>query len=145
MRSLILLSMLIAADALAQTCATKTLACSTTTAAALASTDCTASDGSRYQLWTFNGTAGDEVTIEMHSTAFDTYLLLLDPDGLPLTDSDDLAHTATDSKMVFTLTANGTWTVVANSLAASKTGDYTISLVCPNAVIVPPARRRATR
>lgn len=141
MRSLILLSMLIAADALAQTCATKTLACSATTAAALSGSDCMASDGSRYQLWTFNGTAGDEVTIEMHSTAFDTYLLLLDPDGLPLTDSDDLAHTATDSKMTFTLTANGTWTVVANSLAASKTGDYTISLACPNAVPAPKRRR----
>ncbi|PYQ49858.1 MAG: hypothetical protein DMF59_12365 [Acidobacteria bacterium] len=115
------------------------LACGTT-AASLTSSDCTASDGSQYRLWQFSGKSGDSVTIEMHSTAFDTYLALLDPSGVPVADSDDAAAGVTDSTITFTLTTTGTWTVVANSLAASQTGNYTISLSCPSATT---PRRRA--
>ena len=120
--------------------AVSTLSCSSTAAASLTSSDCTAFDGSQYHLWQFSGNAGDAVTIEMHSTSFDTYLMLLDPSGVPLAENDDIASGVTDSRITFTLTSGGTWTIVANSLAASQTGDYTISLSCPNVF-----RRRAVR
>ena len=45
--------------------------------------DCPASDGSRFDLWQFAGTAGDTITIDMHATAFDSYLVLLDPSDVP--------------------------------------------------------------
>jgi len=120
--------------------AVSTLSCSSTAAASLTSSDCTAFDGSQYHLWQFSGNAGDAVTIEMHSTSFDTYLMLLDPSGVPLAENDDIASGVTDSRITFTLASGGTWTIVANSLAASQTGDYTISLSCPNVF-----RRRAVR
>jgi hypothetical protein len=78
----------------------------------------------------------------MHSTAFDTFLALLDPAGTPVADSDDSSTSSTDSRITFTLTTSGTWTIFANSLNASKTGDYNLLLSCgaTNA-----ARRRAVR
>jgi len=111
--------------------AVSTLSCSSTAAASLTSSDCTAFDGSQYHLWQFSGNAGDAMTIEMHSTSFDTYLMLLDPSGVPLAENDDIASGVTDSRITFALTSSGTWTVVANSLAASQSGNYTISLTCP--------------
>jgi hypothetical protein len=122
--------------------AISTLSCGTT-AASLSSSDCTASDNSQYRLWQFSGTSGNSVTIEMHSTAFDTYLMLLDPNGVPLAENDDSASGVTDSKITMTLTTTGTWTVVANSLAASQTGSYTLSLSCPSTTA--PPRQRAVR
>src|SRR6266581_4504359 len=82
--------------------AISTLSCGTT-AASLSNADCTASDSSQYRLWQFSGTAGDSVTIEMHSTAFDAYLMLLDPNGAPLAENDDSASGVTDSKITLTL------------------------------------------
>jgi hypothetical protein len=122
--------------------AISTLSCGTT-AASLSSADCTASDNSQYHLWQFSETAGGNATIEMHSTAFDAYLMLLDPNGVPVAENDDSASGVTDSKITLTLTTTGTWTVVANSLAASQSGSYTLSLACPSTAITP--RQRAVR
>ncbi|HYS52471.1 MAG TPA: PPC domain-containing protein [Thermoanaerobaculia bacterium] len=118
------------------------LACGTT-GASLSEADCTASDNSQYRMWQFSGKAGDSVTIEMHSTAFDTFLALLDPAGMPVADNDDSESGVTDSKITLTLTTTGTWTVVANSLAASQSGNYTLSLSCPSTAVTP--RQRAAR
>ena len=122
--------------------AISTLSCGTT-AASLSASDCTASDNSQYRLWQFSGVSGDSVTIEMHSTAFDAYLMLLDPNGVPVAENDDSTSSVTDSKITWTLTTTGTWTVVANSLAASQTGSYTLSLSCPSTTVGP--RQRAVR
>jgi len=122
--------------------AISTLSCGTT-AASLSANDCTASDNSQYRLWKFSGTAGDNVTIDMHSAAFDTYLMLLDPNGIPIAENDDSASGVTDSRITMMLTTTGTWTVVANSLASSQSGSYTLSLSCPSTVVTP--RQRAVR
>ncbi|MEA2163779.1 MAG: serine protease DegQ [Thermoanaerobaculia bacterium] len=143
--TVVLLALIVAASAQAQTACTQSsaLACGTTSATLTAS-DCVAFDSSRYRQWTFAGNAGDVVTIDMASTSFDAFLALLDPSGTPLADNDDVASLNTNARITFTLTATGTWTVVANSLKASQTGDYTITLSsssCPAATSVP--RRRA--
>jgi len=116
------------------------LACpATTLAASIIIYDCAASDGSHFDLWQFSGKAGDTIAIDMHSTAFDSYLVLLDPSDVPVAENDDAVRGNNDARIVFTLTSSGTWTVVANTLAASRAGDYTLSLGCPAAH----ARRRA--
>jgi len=102
--------------------------------------DCTASDGSRYDLWQFSGKAGDTITIEMHATAFDSYLVLLDPNDVPVAENDDAVRGNNDARVVFTLTSTGTWTVVANTLTAVNGGDYTLSIACAGNV-----RRRAAK
>lgn len=112
-------------------------------AGALVSSDCAAFDGSRFDLWQFSGNAGDEITLELSSTAFDGLLMLLDPNMVPVAQNDDRAGGATDSRIVFTLTSSGTWTVVANSLAVAGTGDYVLSLSCPATETGP--KRRAVR
>ncbi len=126
------MTFLLATTAFAADCAAiSPLACGTT-AASLSGSDCTATDGSQYRLWQFSGSAGDTIVIDMHSAVFDTYLMLLDPSGVPLAENDDSAGGITDSRITFTLTTTGTWTVVANSLAASQSGSYTLSLACPS-------------
>ena len=112
----------------------------TTVAGAIASSDCPASDGSGYDLWQFSGHAGDTIAIDMRSTAFDPYLILLDPSDVPVAENDDLSAGSTDSRITFTLPSTGTWTIVANSTAAGGSGDYTLSISCPGSGTV--ARRR---
>ena len=144
-RALFFIAFAIAASAQAQTACTQSsaLACGTN-AATLGTSDCASFDGSYYKLWTFSGTAGDVVTINMSSTSFDTFLALLDPNGTPLIDNDDVSSTNTNAQVTFTLTSTGTWTVVANSLKAAQSGAYTLTLSsssCPAQTSVP--RRRA--
>lgn len=100
-------------------------------AGALLTTDCAAFDGSRLDLWQFSGLAGDTITLDLSSTAFDTLLMLLDPQMVPVAQNDDRADGTTNSRIVFTLTSTGTWTVVANSLTVSGAGDYVLTLSCP--------------
>jgi hypothetical protein len=138
----VILALALAAAAHAD-CTVTTLSCPTTAMAeSLTAGDCTASDGSSFDLYQFAGTAGDDVTIEMHATAFDTYLVLLNPNGVPVLDSDDLSAATTDSQLHVTLPQSGTWTVVANSLLAAQSGSYTISLTCPATASTTPAPHR---
>lgn len=128
-------------------CDVSTFSCPATTAAAsLSSTDCAAFDGSQFDLWQFSGTAGQTVTLDMSSSAFDTLLMLLDPSGKPVAQNDDALSSTTSSKLTFTLDATGTWTIVANSLAVSGSGSYVISadLGCPVAA-TGPRRRSVTK
>ncbi|HEV8232021.1 MAG TPA: PPC domain-containing protein, partial [Thermoanaerobaculia bacterium] len=100
------------------------------TGGSLSSADCRLDDGSYIDLWQFNGTAGETVTIEMSSALFDTYLFLLDPTPTVVAQNDDIESGITNSRIVFTLTASGTWTVGATSLAPNQFGDYSLTLQC---------------
>ncbi|MET0623611.1 MAG: FG-GAP-like repeat-containing protein, partial [Pyrinomonadaceae bacterium] len=98
----------------------------------LQSTDCNFSDGSLYDTYTFNGTAGQSVIISMNSSAFDTYLFLLSPAGAVLA-SDDDGGSGTNSRIPsgtggFTLPTTGTYRILANSFAPNTTGAYQLRL-----------------
>ncbi|HEY3052941.1 MAG TPA: PPC domain-containing protein [Thermoanaerobaculia bacterium] len=142
--ALLLVAIVSGADAIAQQCGTNavTFFCPASIGAALTTDDCASADSSQYDLWQFSATAGQTVTIDMHSTAFDTFLALIDPSGIPVAENDDLSSSSTDSRISITLTSSGTWTIVANSLNASKTGDYNLQLSCGATIT---ARRRAVR
>jgi serine protease Do len=101
-----------------------------------------ASDGSFYNWWDFQGTAGQTVTIDMHSILFDTNLVLIDPAGRPVAQNDDAATDRTDSHIAFTLTQTGTWQIVANSILGGQVGDYKLTLQCGEAPAPPPPSRR---
>ena len=51
-------------------------------------TDCTLSDGSFFDEYTFTATAGQQLSISMSSATFDTYLIMLDPDNVDTQDDD---------------------------------------------------------
>lgn len=90
--------------------------------------------------YTFEGNAGDVVSLDMAvvegSGTLDTYLQLLGPDGSILVENDDADLTTTNSHIGdFTLPESGTYTIVATrfSLATGfTTGDFTLTLSSAN-------------
>ncbi|MGG6296020.1 pre-peptidase C-terminal domain-containing protein [Leptolyngbya sp. AN02str] len=76
--------------------------------------------------YTFEGTAGQQVTIAMQSEEFDTLLVLLGPDGQEVASNDDYGRSL-NSTIVISLPANGTYTASARSFAGQG-GNYTITV-----------------
>lgn len=109
---------------------------------ALATTDCVLTDGSFIDYYDFQGTAGQAISFSEVSSAFDTYLVLLDSDGNSLTENDDSGGTS-DSRIpvdsgVITLPYTGHYTIGANSYDAGKTGAYTVSVASSAACVIMP-------
>ena len=94
-------------------------------AGALASSDATLPDGSHYHHWTLQGNAGDQVTVTLASSDFDTYLAI-HSGGDALARNDDSDGT-TNSRLEVTLPTTGAYTVVATSYGAGATGSYTLT------------------
>ena len=80
-------------------------------------------DGSYYQEHMFEGTVGEEITIELSSDEFDTYLILQNPAGETIAENDD-GISGTDSTIVVTLPTTGVYTTLANSRGEGETGRY---------------------
>lgn len=83
--------------------------------------------------YTFTGEEGTSVTATMISEDFDTYLTLLDEDGIELSADDDSAGNLDSRIGPFSLPADGDYTVVAQSYAfrngsGSASGDFTLTL-----------------
>ncbi len=74
----------------------------------------------------FEGRAGDTVTITMTSAEFDSYLLLQDARGETLSEDDDSAGNL-NAQIVYTLPADGTYTLVATSNTRNRTGAYSLT------------------
>ncbi|MBI4909491.1 MAG: pre-peptidase C-terminal domain-containing protein [Acidobacteria bacterium] len=80
--------------------------------------------------YTFNGNAGQEVSITMSSSQFDTYLYLIGPSGAVVA-SDDDGGTGTDSRIpldtgTIPLPSAGTYVVEATSFAVGVTGTFSL-------------------
>ena len=85
-------------------------------------------DGTWADVWQFQGLAGQNVTIELRSEEFDTYLQLLDGAGNRLSEDDDSLGDL-DSRIVFTLPSSGLFQLVVNNFGDSRrAGIYTITL-----------------
>lgn len=84
-------------------------------------------DNSLYESYEFDGQAGQRVVIQMNSSAFDTYLILLDSNGDVVEQNDDYQG-STDSLISTTLPRGGTHSVIANTYDASGRGSYTLSV-----------------
>jgi hypothetical protein len=93
--------------------------------------DPSAEDESYYDYWTYEGHAGERVTITMSSEAFDTYLSIGTLDGTTfseLASDDDGAGEGTNSKLEFTLPNNGTYVIRAKALSGENEGSYTLKV-----------------
>jgi hypothetical protein len=101
----------------------------------LQSGDCTYTDSSYYDAYTFNGTAGQQIYITLNSTQFNAYLLFYQssyPGGTLIAQDND-GGGGTNARIpatsgFFTLPGTGTYTILANSLAAGETGSYSLFL-----------------
>ena len=83
-------------------------------------------DGSYYNVHTFEGKAGESITIEMVSEEFDTYLLLIGPEEQVIAQDDD-GNGGTNSRIMVILPTTGTYQIIANSHTAGATGQYTLT------------------
>jgi len=78
-----------------------------------------------YEPVTFEGSAGENVTIDMTSED-DTYLILLGPDGTIVAENDD--YDSLDSRVEASLPSDGTYTIVATSFSPRATFPYELTL-----------------
>ena len=74
---------------------------------------------------TFDGQAGEDVTIEMESDD-DSYLILYGPNGDVVAENDD--HRGLDSRIQTALPEDGEYTIIATSYDREATFDYSLSL-----------------
>ena len=115
-------------------CTTLGIDCNSTRSGTLTSDDCQVdppTDRSLYDAWTFPVTAGQTIQITMQSSAFDTYLILYDPNRNDIDENNDYPGGGTNSRISFTADSTGTYTVWANSNTFEPvTGDYSLDVTC---------------
>jgi hypothetical protein len=120
------------------TCNLTAMAFGDTKAGTLQSGDCTNpvdEDGTPVDYYTFSGTAGQQIAITMTSTsgtAIDPFLYLITPSGDLLAD-DDNGGGGTAARIpqlagFGRLPVSGTYTIIANTLLPSQSGNYSITL-----------------
>jgi hypothetical protein len=99
---------------------------------ALSTSNCKLSDGSYFNTYAFDGSAGQQVAITMSSSTFDTFLILAAPDGSVL-EVDDDGGDDSNSRIpaeagTINLPTTGKYKILANSYWPDITGAYTLSL-----------------
>ena len=104
----------------------------------LAASDCNVNFGGDIfytDLYTFSGTAGQQISIAMNSTAINAYLILHFPDGSPTVEDNNSGggnNAAIPASGTLTLPATGIYTIEATSFNATASGAYTLTLTGPN-------------
>lgn len=84
-------------------------------------------DGDYYDTYDFYGNAGDTVIIDLFSSSFDTYLILMAPSGAD-TQNDDFDGSLDRSRIEKVLDESGEWTVFVTSYESGETGAYELSI-----------------
>lgn len=84
-------------------------------------------NNSYFQLYAFEGRAGQQVTIEMTSDEIDPALLLFSPEQEQLIgENDDISPQNFNAKLTTTLPSNGIYFVLASAFEQGETGNYQI-------------------
>ena len=94
----------------------------------LTASDPTLGDDSHYDLYTYQGEAGDEVVVTLRSSAFDAFLSAGTVSGttLSIEATDDDSGGGSDARVAMTAGYSGQFTVRVNSYGAGETGAYTL-------------------
>ncbi|MCW5826835.1 MAG: PPC domain-containing protein, partial [Gemmatimonadaceae bacterium] len=85
-------------------------------------------DASPFQVWYFEGRAGQRVTLNLRSAEFDTYLHVAQVGGKQVLATDDDSGGGTNARITLALPANGMYAVVANALRPNGRGRYTLEM-----------------
>jgi hypothetical protein len=80
--------------------------------------------------WTFEGQAGDVITIIMNGINLDSYLALRNQHDVTLTQNDDVEGSGSLNARIsnFVLPSDGTYTIVASSFRSNSYGPYRLEL-----------------
>jgi hypothetical protein len=105
----------------------------------LSESDCAVSGAFLTDLYSFNGVAGQQISITQNSTAIDSFLGLHMPSETIFDDDSGGAPNARIPESgLFTLPETGTYIIEASSFDAFEVGAYTLTLTGPT-VVVPTA------
>jgi hypothetical protein len=98
--------------------------------------------GKYRDLYVFDGVVGGAITVEMNSSAFDTYVGVITPSGETI-ENDDYEGSTSRSLIELTLRESGRYRVFATSYSAG-TGAYQLALRGSTPTVSPAADRPAT-
>jgi S1-C subfamily serine protease len=84
-------------------------------------------DNSLFNIYEFQGQAGQQIEIEMYSNQIDSFLMLIGPNQEDLGHDDDGAG-GVNARLVAQLPTSGTYLVLANSYAPGEQGAYEIQV-----------------
>jgi hypothetical protein len=87
------------------------------------------SDNSLYDQFTFEGKAGQTVTIKLFSAEFQPYLAVISPAGEVLGENHSAGGDPQNSELELTLESDGTYVVIANGFDANSRGRYTVEVM----------------
>ena len=93
----------------------------------LESGDSTLDSGEYSDIFTFDGQAGQTISVELNSTDFDTYIGLVFPSDEVL-ENDDYEGSTSKSRIDLTLQESGRYSVIATSYESGETGSYQVTL-----------------
>jgi hypothetical protein len=94
----------------------------------------TLGDGSHYDAYVIDATAGSRLFVTMTSTDFDTYLRWgPSTASFEATDYDDDGGGGTNSRLEIDVSSSGRYVIQANSFGADATGTYTLSVTSTTA------------
>ena len=85
-----------------------------------------ASSGRYYNIHFFEGKTGEQLTIDLVSEEFDTYLVLADSEGNKIAEDDD-SNIEYNAKIIVTLPKTGTYAILVTSNQAGELGEYVLS------------------
>ncbi|NER83547.1 MAG: trypsin-like serine protease, partial [Leptolyngbya sp. SIO1D8] len=94
----------------------------------LAAGDELAPDGTLFDSYSFEGQAGQVVTITLESQQFDTYLALVDSSGRVVDQNDDISSGNTNSEVTTTLPTSGSYLIIVNGYSTADQGRYTLTV-----------------
>lgn len=97
-------------------------------------------DGTPYLPFTFRGSRGDTVTIEMKAQDFDAYVIIKSLTGSEELAKDDDTAGGTDARLVYTLPRDDTYEIRANAIEKDAVGAFTLSLAEGRSAAAAPAR-----
>jgi hypothetical protein len=87
-------------------------------------------DSTHFDTWTYTGRRGDKIAIVMRSSQFDPFLILSrqTPAGRQTVRTDDDGGGGTDAQISLQLPADGEYVILANAVAKTDLGDYTLEV-----------------
>ena len=86
-------------------------------------------NGGLYDEYSFEGQAGQTISITLESLAFDTYLILQDPTGQTLAENDDIEPDNQNSWLTVALPVDGIYQVLVNAYEEQAQGDYKLTIL----------------
>jgi hypothetical protein len=110
----------------------------------LAQGDQTLTAGEFVDRYSFQGSAGQRIGIDMSSGQFDAYLMLRGPGNTSIDNDDGQPGTSLDARIEATLPVTGTYSIAATSVNARETGSYRLTITNLSSAAGPsPARSQS--